>query len=291
MKNLLFLLLLTTFTAKAQSDFMVFDLENGKKDTLYTTVDTPPIVKGDEPAFYEAFLAELNFNPYLREHKLEITIPLMFRVTKQGNVKDIDLVEPTTEPTYDEQVLKKAKAFFTNRPTFSSPKTKNKMVNAVYLLDVIFKPNRKKESLKKENHITINSSIDTILVKNLQNNRIYKRIITTSDTTGIVYDVDGLQERAEFPGGVQELIKYLSSSVKYPPKARENGIQGRVVVKYIVNEEGYLSEIIILKSVHPLLDAEAIRVAQEMPKWIPGKIGGIPVKSYFTMPVSFKLEG
>ena len=303
MKNLLFLFFLSTFAAKAQSDFMVFDLENGKKDTLYTTVDTPPIVKGDEPAFYEAFLAELNFNPALRERKVEATVPLMFTVTKQGKVKDIDLVESSKLLAYDREVLTKAKAFFTARYTFSPAKAKNKTVNAVYSLDVTFKPNKKIGNLKNEGGFIINASIDTIFVKNLQNNSIYKRIVTKPDSTNIstnvtsgttisnntVYQV--VDEQAAFPGGTVELGRYLSSNIKYPAEARENGIQGRVVLKFVVSEEGELKGISVLKSIDSLLDTEAIRVTEKMPKWTPGKIGGIPVKSYFTMPVSFKLEG
>ncbi len=100
-----------------------------------------------------------------------------------------------------------------------------------------------------------------------------------------------VEQPAEFPGGQTELMKWLSSNVKYPAIARENNIQGRVVVKFIVEKDGSISNVTVLKKIHELLDAEAVRLTKGMPSWKAGKQGGKSVRCYFTLPVSFKLEG
>jgi periplasmic protein TonB len=290
MKNILFILLFATFSAKAQSEFMVFDLPNGKKDTLYTSTDVAASVKDDEAAFYNAFLAKLSFVPRLRKFKKDVTVPLMFTVTKQGKIKDIDLVEPSSEKVYDEEVFEQANVFLPNQANFAPAKVKKRAVNAVYSIDVSFKHSKKISISSANIDLVINTSVDTIIAINLQNNKIYTKIVSKPDTiNNKVYDV--VDKQAEFSGGTAELMIYLRDNIKYPVSAREKGIQGRVITKFIVNEEGNIEDIKIIKSIHPLLDAESIRVIQNMPQWTPGKINNIPVKSYFTLPCSFKLEG
>ncbi len=93
-----------------------------------------------------------------------------------------------------------------------------------------------------------------------------------------------------FPGGTDALMKFLSENVKYPEQAEKNSIQGRVVCKFAVGEDGSISDIMVAKSVHPLLDAEAVRVIGLMPKWIPGKQIGKPSKMNYTLPITFRLE-
>ena len=99
-----------------------------------------------------------------------------------------------------------------------------------------------------------------------------------------------VEQQAEFPGGVTELMKYLRDNIKYPTIARESNISGRVVLRFVVEKDGKVSNIIVLKSVHNLLDTEAIRVTKAMQNWNAGKQGGRNVRSYFTLPVNFKLE-
>ena len=95
----------------------------------------------------------------------------------------------------------------------------------------------------------------------------------------------------EFPGGPAELMKWLSTNIKYPTKAHDKGIQGRVIVQFVVNKDGSIVEPTILRSVDPYLDREAIRVVKAMPKWKPGTQRGEPVRVKFTLPIGFKLNG
>ncbi|HQG67810.1 MAG TPA: energy transducer TonB, partial [Paludibacteraceae bacterium] len=93
----------------------------------------------------------------------------------------------------------------------------------------------------------------------------------------------------QFPGGEQALFKFLNENIKYPVIAQENGIQGRVICQFVVNTDGSIVDIQVVRGVDPSLDKEAVRVIQSMPKWIPGKQRGKPVRVRFTLPINFKL--
>ncbi|MGM9836907.1 MAG: energy transducer TonB [Paludibacteraceae bacterium] len=95
----------------------------------------------------------------------------------------------------------------------------------------------------------------------------------------------------EFPGGQQALFKYLSENVKYPVIAQENGIQGRVICQFVVNKDGAIVDVEVVRSGgDPSLDKEAIRVIKSMPKWHPGKQRGKAVRVKYTVPVNFRLQ-
>ena len=101
---------------------------------------------------------------------------------------------------------------------------------------------------------------------------------------------DVVEQMPEFPGGQEALMQFLRQEVKYPKEAEEKGLQGRVVVRYIIEKDGSISEVEIAKSVNEYLDAEAIRVVNAMPKWKPGKQKGEPVRVKFTLPITFRLS-
>ena len=103
--------------------------------------------------------------------------------------------------------------------------------------------------------------------------------------TGKVYDL--VDEMPSFPGGLEELYKWIDSNVQYPAVAWENGI-GRVIVKFIVEKDGSLSDSTVIRSVHPIVDREALRLVGQMPKWNPGKRAGIPVRVRCCLPIKFK---
>lgn len=100
-----------------------------------------------------------------------------------------------------------------------------------------------------------------------------------------------VEEVPEFPGGVAALMKFIADNLRYPIIAQENGTQGRVVVQFIVEKDGKLTNAKVITSISPLLDAEALRVVSMMPQWNPGKQRGQAVACYFTIPVLFRLTG
>lgn len=105
---------------------------------------------------------------------------------------------------------------------------------------------------------------------------------------GQIFEV--VEQNPSFPGGDKALMDYLYKNIKYPSVAQDNGIQGRVLVQFVVNKDGSIVDPKVLRSVDPSLDKEAMRVVQAMPKWTPGKQRGKPVRVRFTLPVTFRLQ-
>lgn len=98
-------------------------------------------------------------------------------------------------------------------------------------------------------------------------------------------------KRAEFPGGMGALVQFLQAETRYPKEAQDKKIQGKVLVEFIVDKEGNVTDVNVLKSAHPLLDAEAVRVCRAMPQWTPAQDEeGKYVKSTFQLPFTFQYE-
>jgi len=99
-----------------------------------------------------------------------------------------------------------------------------------------------------------------------------------------------VEEMPKFPGGDEELLKFIASNIEYPTFAKENNIQGKIIARFIVGTDGTVSNAEILHKVDPLLDAEALRVINLLPKWQPGKQGGKPVNVWYAIPINFHLN-
>lgn len=99
-----------------------------------------------------------------------------------------------------------------------------------------------------------------------------------------------VEQKPQFPGGDTEMYKWLGSNIVYPPAAAEEGVSGRVVVEFVVGKDGSITNVKVVRPRHPALDKEAVRVVKAMPKWIPGRNNGQPVKVTYTLPVTFKLQ-
>ena len=117
----------------------------------------------------------------------------------------------------------------------------------------------------------------------------YTAVGTYEPVQGDVFDV--VEEMPQYPGGPQALFKFLSENVKYPAEAEKAGIQGRVIATFVVEKDGSISNAKVVKSVDPLLDAEALRVIGAMPNWKPGMQNGKIVRVKYTIPLSFHLDG
>lgn len=98
-----------------------------------------------------------------------------------------------------------------------------------------------------------------------------------------------IEEKPEYPGGEEALLKYIADNTKYPEIAKENNIQGKVFVEFVIQKDGSVGDVKILRGVDPYLDAEAVRVVKSLPKWSPGKQRGKAVKVSFQVPINFKL--
>jgi len=102
---------------------------------------------------------------------------------------------------------------------------------------------------------------------------------------------ESVEQMPEFPGGQAEMMKFLAQNIQYPINAARNNVEGRVVLQFVVEKDGQIGEVKIARSVDPELDAEALRVVKSMPNFIPGRHGGKSVAVWYTIPISFKLQG
>ncbi len=101
---------------------------------------------------------------------------------------------------------------------------------------------------------------------------------------------DQVEQQPEFPGGMEAYLDFMAKNIKYPAECEKNGVEGRVLVDVVIDEEGNVTEPKVKKSVDPLLDAEALRVVKMMPKWTPGMNEGKAVKVLYTVPFTFRLK-
>jgi len=110
----------------------------------------------------------------------------------------------------------------------------------------------------------------------------------TQEVEEKVYQV--IEQMPQFPGGETELLKYVQSNIKYPVIAQENGIQGKVILRFVVSKTGMVDRVEVARSLDPACDKEAIRVVKTLPRFIPGKQNGVNVSVWYTLPVTYKLE-
>ena len=96
-----------------------------------------------------------------------------------------------------------------------------------------------------------------------------------------------VEKRAEFPGGQSEMLKYIQDNRQYPDEAKENDVHGKVLVRFIVERDGTLSDVKVMRGIGSGCDEEAVRVITSMPKWKPGEQGGKTVRTSLTLPVTF----
>ena len=168
-------------------------------------------------------------------------------------------------------------------------------VNAEKVVDVRYDGPQKQITKKGRKNATINMGVDkTILVVETDETKADTPETNTAVGTfepvqGDVFDV--VEEMPQYPGGPQALFEFLSNNVKYPEEAEKAGIQGRVIATFVVEKDGSVSNAKVVKSVDPLLDAEALRVISAMPKWKPGKQNGKVVRVKYTVPLSFHFDG
>ena len=112
-----------------------------------------------------------------------------------------------------------------------------------------------------------------------------------ADTTSKEWILGDIVEMPpSFPGGQSKLIEYISKEVKYPEAAKKDSTQGRVVISFVVERDGSINEAKVVKSVHPLLDEEALRVVKAMPKWMPGQHNGEAIRIRYNIPINFKMD-
>jgi len=144
----------------------------------------------------------------------------------------------------------------------------------------------KKESNVKQDTLPVSTQSQL----NLKESDCEQRDVNPGPIDPATYIYDVVETMPQFPGGQEKMLEFIAKNLKYPAIANESCVQGRTIVRFIVTKKGKLQNFVVVRSLDPAFDKEAIRVLKLMPRWIPGKQNGVDVNVYFTLPVSFKLE-
>jgi len=132
-----------------------------------------------------------------------------------------------------------------------------------------------------ENQVVLTENNDKVEIKEIK---------IEADPEPVAEEIfDVVEENPEYPGGLKEMYTFLNANMKYPPMARESGVQGKVYVQFIVEKDGKVTDVQVLRGIGSGCDEEAVRVVKMMPNWKAGKQRGKPVKVRYKLPVTFKL--
>lgn len=249
---------------------------------VFEVVEVMPEFPGGMSALMQYMAKSIKYPAEAQAQKEEGRVIASFIVRKDGSLSDIKIVR-SVAPSLDKEALRVLSAM----PKWKPGQQRGEAVNVRFTVPVVFKLN-KPEAPKAEE--IKNSDLEEVVVVgygNKNNSNPEAVGIKTGDTESVFKVVETMPK---FPGGIAGLMKYLARSIKYPVIAQENKEQGRVILKMIVGKDGSISNIEVLRSISASLDAEAIRVVSNMPKWEPGLQRGQAVAVEYTLPITFKLQ-
>ena len=252
-----------TFTLSEHLFEQLLDIATSEEDTVYQTVEEMPEFPGGEQAIFDFIGQNVKYPQEAQEKGIAGRVLVNFIIEKDGSVSNVKVLRGIGGGC-DEESVRVISAMSKWKPG----KQNGKPVRVSFIIPIIFK---------------LDNDIST--AKSDEKENVGQADIK-SDGEVIYQTVD---EMPEFPGGVEALMDYVSRNVKYPESAKENNLQGRVLVKFVIEKDGSVSNVEVGRGWGNELDDEAVRVVKAMPKWKPGKQEGKPVRVSFMLPINFKL--
>ena len=202
-----------------------------------------------------------------KEKGIQGRVIVNYVVEKDGSISEAQIVRGV-DPMLDSEAIRVIESM----PKWKPGKLRGKEVRVRFTLPVVFR-------IPTEGQVQ-----DEVVIQYKDNNA------NKANKNGIDEEVFMVvEEQPQFPGGNSAMMKFLADNIRYPLEAQEKGIQGRVIVNFIVEKDGSLSNLVVERGVDPSLDAEAVRVIGDMPKWKPGKQRGQVVRVKYTLPTVFRL--
>ena len=226
---------------------------------IFQIVEEMPEFVGGLAACMKYLGANISYPEEAIKNGIQGRVIVQFIVEKDGSITD-PKVAKGVDPLLDKEALR----VVSTMPNWKPGKQRGEAVRVKYTLPVSFKMDSPSD----------NKEADTPKETKVDENTIFQVV----------------EEMPEFPGGIPELMTFLSKNVKYPTTAQEKGVQGRVIVQMVIEKDGSITDAKVAKGVDPLLDKEALRVVSTMPNWKPGKQRGQAVRVKYTVPISFKLQ-
>lgn len=207
------------------------------------------------------------------------------------------LVEMATEEAEEETPEEEPQRVEEQQPEV----VKEELLNTVKLTEIaIVDDNEVKEEIKsqdelRETETAVGKQNEDRGVDDIINAQEHKDVVVVEEKKPEPVDdnkvFESVEQNPQFPGGDAALLKYVSDHIRYPSVAQENNIQGRVVVQFVVTKTGSIGQVKVVRSKDPDLDKEAVRVVKSLPKFVPGKMNGHAVNVWYTLPITFRLQG
>ena len=226
---------------------------------------------------------------------LVITLPMLIKFITPEKENKIVVNEVTTLAKLPEAEIKRNEEFQPMmKPTTPPPPLKSTIK---FTAPVIKKDEEvgEEDEIKSQDELAARGNVEISIADVKGNDEIdgqdiadFKDFVAPEVEEEEVYII--VEQMPGFPGGEEALLKYISDHIEYPTMAVERGIEGRVTVRFVVNKDGYVQDVTVIRGVHELLDKEAVRVIQSLPRWNPGKQNGVAVAVYYNVPVNFTLQ-
>ena len=239
-------------------------------------VDQLPSFPGGIDEMNKFIRNNLRYPVTAQEAGIQGQILVSFIVKSTGEISNISVIEKT-DPALDKEAVRVIKSM----PKWIPAKLNGNNVDASYAIPIIFKLSGSKAVGQ-----TTDNSI--IVVGYGSKNAVAELKIEKSSNTKKPFVT--VEKMPGFPGGEKEMQRYIRENLKYPETAQKEGIQGRVTLRFIVADDGEIQNVVVVRGIDPSCDKEAVRVIENMPKWVPGKQNGIAVPVYFNLPIQFKLD-
>ena len=235
--------------------------KEAEQGEVFQVVEEQPMFPGGMDEMMKFLQTNIKYPEQAKNNGVQGRVIVQFVVNKDGSISN-DTVVRSVDPLLDAEAIRVVR----NMPNWTPGKQKGEAVRVRFTLPVTFRLDGGAESKPAE----------------------VKQVVKTSAQGEEIFNV--VEQMPEYPGGTEELMKFLQRNIKYPKEAQEQGKQGRVFVQFVVEKDGSITDTKIVRSADPQLDAEALRIVNAMPNWTPGKQRGEPVRTYFTIPVIFRLQ-
>ena len=237
------------------------------KEEIFVVVEDQPEFPGGNQAMMEFLSNNIKYPAEAKEKGIQGRVIVNYVVEKDGSISEAQIVRGV-DPMLDSEAIRVIESM----PKWKPGKLRGKEVRVRFTLPVVFR-------IPSEGQVQ-----DEVVIQYKDNNA------NKANKNGIDEEVFMVvEEQPQFPGGNSAMMKFLADNIRYPLEAQEKGIQGRVIVNFIVEKDGSLSNLVVERGVDPSLDAEAVRVIGDMPKWKPGKQRGQVVRVKYTLPTVFRL--
>ena len=243
-------------------------------DLVFTVVEVMPEFPGGQGALLQFLAKSIKYPVIAQQNGIQGRVTCSFVVGKDGVIRNIEVIRGV-DPSLDLEATR----VISMMPKWKPGMQKGKEVSVKYTVPVTFRLQGKEDN--KPTPLPAGEGDNEITVVGYGEQK-------SADTSGQVFAI--VEKMPQFPGGEKAINEFISKTLQYPVIAQENGIQGKVVCSFIINQDGSVTDAEVVSGVDPSLDREALRIVSAMPKWTPGTKRGKAVRVKYTMPVTFTLQ-